>query len=153
MSVRDPKATLRQIRDAARHAREICSNKTLEGLLQDWQATAALERLAKGNRPSPKSSRRSCARCCGNRTYREAARLSEARLHRLRWGLAATSELPSRAPQRRDRRRGMKTSAMTSLYGAKEQPDEKPLRSCRLCGVNSGFRKRITTELASGRRS
>jgi len=48
MSVRDPKATLRQIRDAARHAREICSNKTLEGLLQDWQATAALERAAAG---------------------------------------------------------------------------------------------------------
>ena len=45
MSVRDPKATLRQIRDAARHAREICSNKTLEGLLQDWQATVAFERF------------------------------------------------------------------------------------------------------------
>jgi uncharacterized protein with HEPN domain len=45
MSVRDPKATLCQIRDAARRAQEICANKTLEELLQDWQATAALERF------------------------------------------------------------------------------------------------------------
>jgi len=45
MSVRDPKATLRQIRDAARRAEEICANKTLEGLLKDWQASAALERF------------------------------------------------------------------------------------------------------------
>jgi len=45
MSVHDPKATLRQIRDAARRAEEICADKTLEGLLMDWQATAALERF------------------------------------------------------------------------------------------------------------
>ncbi|HPC60302.1 MAG TPA: DUF86 domain-containing protein [Verrucomicrobiota bacterium] len=45
MSVHDPQATLRQIRDAARHAQEICADKTLESLLKDWQATAALERF------------------------------------------------------------------------------------------------------------
>jgi uncharacterized protein with HEPN domain len=41
----DPKATLRQLQDAARHAQAICSGKTLEELLDDWQATAALERF------------------------------------------------------------------------------------------------------------
>ncbi len=45
MSIHDPKATLRQIQDAALRAREICAGKTLEGLVKDWQATAALERF------------------------------------------------------------------------------------------------------------
>ena len=45
MSRRDPRTTVRQIQDAARRAQEICSGQTLEGLLADWQATAALERF------------------------------------------------------------------------------------------------------------
>ena len=45
MSARDPKTTLRQLQDAAEHAEGICSGKTLEALLSDWQATAALERF------------------------------------------------------------------------------------------------------------
>ncbi len=45
MSAHDPQATLRQIQDAARHAQAICAGKTLEQLLADWQATAALERF------------------------------------------------------------------------------------------------------------
>jgi len=45
MSVRDPKATLRQIQDAARRLQMICADKTLEQLLADWQAIAALERF------------------------------------------------------------------------------------------------------------
>ena len=45
MSVHDPRATLRQLQDAARRAQTICADKALEGLLQDWQATAALERF------------------------------------------------------------------------------------------------------------
>ena len=45
MSVHDPRATLRQIQDAARRLQMICASKTLEQLLADWQATAALERF------------------------------------------------------------------------------------------------------------
>jgi len=45
MSVHDPQATLRQIQDAARRLHMICAGKTLEKLLADWQATAALERF------------------------------------------------------------------------------------------------------------
>jgi uncharacterized protein with HEPN domain len=45
MSAHDPQATLGQIQDAARRAQAICEDKTLEGLLKDWQATAALERF------------------------------------------------------------------------------------------------------------
>jgi uncharacterized protein with HEPN domain len=45
MSAHDPRATLHQIQDAARRAQEICAEKTLDALLQDWQATAALERF------------------------------------------------------------------------------------------------------------
>ena len=36
---------MRQMRDAALRAREICDGKTLDSLLKDWQATAALERF------------------------------------------------------------------------------------------------------------
>ena len=45
MSVHDPRATLRQIQDAASRLQLICAGKTLEQLLADWQATAALERF------------------------------------------------------------------------------------------------------------
>lgn len=45
MSVHDPRATLRQIQDAAHRLKTICAGKTLEQLLTDWQATAALERF------------------------------------------------------------------------------------------------------------
>ena len=44
MSVHDPRATLRQIQDAARRLQLIAAGKTLDTLLADWQATAALER-------------------------------------------------------------------------------------------------------------
>ena len=45
MSAHDPRATLRQIQEAAQRAQFICADKTLEQLLVDWQATAALERF------------------------------------------------------------------------------------------------------------
>jgi uncharacterized protein with HEPN domain len=45
MSARDPRATLRQIQDAAIRLQTICRGKTLEQLLADWLATAALERF------------------------------------------------------------------------------------------------------------
>jgi uncharacterized protein with HEPN domain len=45
MSAHDPRATLRQIQDAAHRLQTICANKTLDQLLDDWQATAALERF------------------------------------------------------------------------------------------------------------
>ena len=45
MSARDPQVTLRQIQDAARRLQTICTGKTMEQLLADWLATAALERF------------------------------------------------------------------------------------------------------------
>ena len=46
MSRHDPKVTLLQIQDAALKALEICSeHASLESLLVDWKATAALERF------------------------------------------------------------------------------------------------------------
>ena len=45
MSVHDPRATLRQIQDAACRLQMICADKTMEKLLADWQATASLERF------------------------------------------------------------------------------------------------------------
>jgi uncharacterized protein with HEPN domain len=45
MSRRDPRVTLAQIRDAARKAQSLCADHTLESLLADWKATAALERF------------------------------------------------------------------------------------------------------------
>jgi len=45
MSVHDPRATLRQIQDAAARLQTICAGKTLEKLLADWLAIAALERF------------------------------------------------------------------------------------------------------------
>lgn len=44
MSARDPSITLQQIQEAARRLQMICTGKTLPDLLDDWQATAALER-------------------------------------------------------------------------------------------------------------
>ena len=44
MSRRDPRITLAQIRDAAEKARTLCAAHTLDSLLADWKATAALER-------------------------------------------------------------------------------------------------------------
>jgi uncharacterized protein with HEPN domain len=45
MSAHDPQVTLRQIQEAAGRLQTICNGKTLEQLLADWQATAALERF------------------------------------------------------------------------------------------------------------
>ena len=45
MSAHDPRATLRQIQDAANRLQTICAGKTMEQLLADWLATAALERF------------------------------------------------------------------------------------------------------------
>jgi uncharacterized protein with HEPN domain len=45
MSVHDPIATLRQVQDAALRLQMICAGRTLEQLVADWQATAALERF------------------------------------------------------------------------------------------------------------
>lgn len=44
MSVRDPRVTLLQLRDAARRLQAICVGRTCDDLVADWQATAALER-------------------------------------------------------------------------------------------------------------
>ncbi len=46
MSKRDPKVTLLQIREAAQRAQEICAeHNSLDSLVSDWKATAALERF------------------------------------------------------------------------------------------------------------
>ncbi|MBP8256351.1 MAG: DUF86 domain-containing protein [Opitutaceae bacterium] len=45
MSVRDPRATLRQIQDAAKRAQEICSERSIQAMPDDWLAAAALERF------------------------------------------------------------------------------------------------------------
>lgn len=45
MTRRDPRVTLAQIRDAALKAASLCGEHTLESLLADWKATAALERF------------------------------------------------------------------------------------------------------------
>ena len=45
MSAHNPQATLRQIQDAAGRLQMLCAGRTLESLLDDWQATAALERF------------------------------------------------------------------------------------------------------------
>ena len=45
MSAHDPKVTLRQIEEAAHRLQTICSGRTMEQLLADWLATAALERF------------------------------------------------------------------------------------------------------------
>ena len=45
MSAHDPQVTLRQMQDAIRRLQTICADKTMEQLLADWLATAALERF------------------------------------------------------------------------------------------------------------
>jgi uncharacterized protein with HEPN domain len=45
MSSRDPRFTLRQIRDFATRAQELCADSTFEQLKADWRQAAALERL------------------------------------------------------------------------------------------------------------
>ena len=45
MSRHDPKVTLQQLAEYARHAQEICSQNTLAGMLTDWQNRAAFERV------------------------------------------------------------------------------------------------------------
>lgn len=45
MSRHDPKITLRQVADQARHAQELCAQNTLAGLVTDWQKRAAFERI------------------------------------------------------------------------------------------------------------
>jgi len=45
MSKRDPKVTLRQIIDYARHAQELCMNNSLSQIVADWQKRAAFERV------------------------------------------------------------------------------------------------------------
>jgi uncharacterized protein with HEPN domain len=45
MSRHDPKVTLRQVAEHARHAQEICAQNTLAGMLTDWQKRAAFERV------------------------------------------------------------------------------------------------------------
>lgn len=44
MSRHDPKVTLRQVTDHARHAQELCAQNTFAGILTDWQKRAAFER-------------------------------------------------------------------------------------------------------------
>lgn len=45
MSRHDPKVTLRQVADRARRAQELCTQNTMEGVLADWQKSAAFERI------------------------------------------------------------------------------------------------------------
>ena len=46
MSRHDPKVTLLQIRDATQRAQQICSDHdSVDSLVSDWKATAALERF------------------------------------------------------------------------------------------------------------
>jgi uncharacterized protein with HEPN domain len=44
MSKRDTHATLSQIAEHARHARDLCAGKTLVDFLADWKSVLALER-------------------------------------------------------------------------------------------------------------
>ena len=45
MSRHDPRVTLRQMGEHARHAQELCTQNTLAGILTDWQKRAAFERV------------------------------------------------------------------------------------------------------------
>jgi len=45
MSRHNPRVTLRQIQEAGGRLQSLCAGKTLVDLLDDWQATAALERF------------------------------------------------------------------------------------------------------------
>ena len=45
MSKHDPRVTLRQLAEHARHAQELCAQNTLPEILTDWQKRAAFERV------------------------------------------------------------------------------------------------------------
>lgn len=45
MSKHDPKVTLRQIAEYARHAQELCAGKTLAQIRADWRDAFAFERV------------------------------------------------------------------------------------------------------------
>jgi len=45
MSKHDPKITLRQLADHARHAQELCAQNELPAILTDWQKRLAFERV------------------------------------------------------------------------------------------------------------
>ena len=45
MSRHDPKVTLRQLAEHARHAQELCKANSLSEILTDWQKRAAFERV------------------------------------------------------------------------------------------------------------
>jgi len=45
MSRHDPKVTLRQLAEHARHAQELCAQNTFTEILTDWQKRAAFERV------------------------------------------------------------------------------------------------------------
>lgn len=45
MSKHDPKVTLRQLAEYARHAQELCGQNTLPEIRADWQKRAAFERV------------------------------------------------------------------------------------------------------------
>jgi uncharacterized protein with HEPN domain len=45
MSRHNPRVTLRQIQEAGGRLQSLCAGETLVDLLDDWQATAALERF------------------------------------------------------------------------------------------------------------
>jgi uncharacterized protein with HEPN domain len=45
MSRHDPKVTLQQVVEYARHAQELCAQNTLAGLFTNWQKRAAFERV------------------------------------------------------------------------------------------------------------
>ena len=45
MSRHDPKVTLQQAAEHARHAQEFCAQNTLPEMLTDWQKRAAFERV------------------------------------------------------------------------------------------------------------
>ena len=45
MSRHDPKVTLRQLAEHARHAQELCAQNTHTEILIDWQKRAAFERV------------------------------------------------------------------------------------------------------------
>jgi uncharacterized protein with HEPN domain len=45
MSKHDPKVTLKQIAEYARHAQELCAGRSLEALKADWRQAFAFERV------------------------------------------------------------------------------------------------------------
>jgi uncharacterized protein with HEPN domain len=72
MSAHDPRVTLRQIQEVGRHLQAMCADKTLEKLLADWQAVAALERgieiMGEGVKRLPMDLRRDIRPCRGRKS-------------------------------------------------------------------------------------